>query len=161
MHRTTAGDSSPDAEPRFALGRGRGCAAAKPVGSWPVFTCVTRLTAITNYAADMPYGPPDLRGLRPVFQSRHGCTAGLNSPARTASHAAAYNLDWTDYGPRIGVAYALDPKTVIRCGWGAHVLLRWKAAMPAARVANTPYISSLTTLIQPLLSKVAAFLERL
>ena len=39
--------------------------------------------------------------------------AGYNGQPRSA-----YNLDWADIGPRIGFAFALDPKTVIRGGWG-------------------------------------------
>jgi len=38
---------------------------------------------------------------------------GVNGQSRDA-----YYTDWGNIGPRIGFAYALDPKTVIRGGWG-------------------------------------------
>jgi len=51
-------------------------------------------------------------------------------------------LDWTDIGPRIGFAYALDPKTVIRGGWGLMYSYGLEGAMPA-REREYAYISSL------------------
>ncbi|HVW78271.1 MAG TPA: carboxypeptidase regulatory-like domain-containing protein [Alloacidobacterium sp.] len=39
--------------------------------------------------------------------------AGSNGQSRDA-----YNTDWSDVGPRIGFAFVIDPKTVIRGGWG-------------------------------------------
>jgi hypothetical protein len=38
---------------------------------------------------------------------------GTNGQSRDA-----YNTDWSNVGPRIGFAFAVNPKTVIRGGWG-------------------------------------------
>ncbi|MGB6474107.1 MAG: TonB-dependent receptor [Candidatus Sulfotelmatobacter sp.] len=39
--------------------------------------------------------------------------AGINGQSRDG-----YNTDWSNLAPRIGFAFALNPKTVIRGGWG-------------------------------------------
>ena len=43
---------------------------------------------------------------------------GVVFPGTNGQSRDAYNTDWTDVGPRVGVAYALNSKTVIRAGWG-------------------------------------------
>jgi hypothetical protein len=64
--------------------------------------------------------------------------AGYNGQPRSA-----YDLDWTDIGPRIGFAYALDPKTVLRGGWGLMYSYGLEGGNASGASANTPYISSL------------------
>lgn len=39
--------------------------------------------------------------------------AGINGQPRSA-----YNTDWSNIAPRVGFAFALNPKTVVRGGWG-------------------------------------------
>jgi hypothetical protein len=43
---------------------------------------------------------------------------GVEFPGVGGQSRDAYDTDWTDVGPRIGVAYAVNSKTVIRAGWG-------------------------------------------
>jgi hypothetical protein len=67
------------------------------------------------------------------------------SPARTAE-----NRPWTDINPRLGVAYQLRPKTVIRAGYGIFYLpldVRWNDA---------PHNMYINTVSQPWLASQAS-----
>jgi hypothetical protein len=55
----------------------------------------------------------------------------------------AYNVDWSNWAPRVGFAYRLNDKTVIRGGWGWMFAYGIEAGTTSGFSISTPYISSL------------------
>ncbi|MGO9088792.1 MAG: carboxypeptidase regulatory-like domain-containing protein [Terriglobales bacterium] len=64
--------------------------------------------------------------------------AGHNGQSRDA-----YNTDYSNIGPRLGFAFAINPKTVIRGGWGYFYSAGLEGGSPVGYQQSTPYISSL------------------
>jgi hypothetical protein len=64
--------------------------------------------------------------------------AGVNGQSRDA-----YDTDWGNVGPRIGFAFALDPKTVIRGGFGITYSFGLEGGSSLGQTQSTGYISSL------------------
>ena len=64
--------------------------------------------------------------------------AGTNGQPRTA-----YNIDWGNLAPRLGFAYEIDPKTVLRGGWGWIFGYGIEAGTRSGFSITTPYIDSL------------------
>lgn len=63
--------------------------------------------------------------------------AGHNGQPRNA-----YNTDWANVGPRIGFAYALNPKTVFRGGWGYMYGAGLEGGAPIGYQQTTNYIDT-------------------
>jgi hypothetical protein len=63
--------------------------------------------------------------------------ASINGQPRNA-----YNTDWSNIAPRIGVAYALNPKTVIRGGWGYFYGGGLEGGSPIGYQQTTNYLAS-------------------
>jgi hypothetical protein len=55
----------------------------------------------------------------------------------------AYDTDWSDVGPRIGVAFAVNPKTVIRGGWGLMYSYGLEGGSSVGETQTTNYTSSI------------------
>ena len=54
----------------------------------------------------------------------------------------AYNTDWSNVGPRIGVAFAVDPKTVIRGGYGVMYSYGLEGGSSVGETQTTNFTSS-------------------
>jgi Carboxypeptidase regulatory-like domain/TonB dependent receptor len=63
--------------------------------------------------------------------------AGVNGEPREA-----YNTDWTNVAPRIGFGFALNPKTVIRGGWGLMFGGGLEGGSPVGFQQQTNYLAS-------------------
>ncbi|GGH06217.1 TonB-dependent receptor [Silvibacterium dinghuense] len=83
-------------------------------------TCVNPLTNEASYQANVANGSNQAAwtaaGISP--SSLTTVYGGIEFPGVNGQSRDAYNTDWTDVGPRIGFAFVVDPKTVIRGGWG-------------------------------------------
>ncbi len=55
----------------------------------------------------------------------------------------AYNTDWSNIGPRFGFAFAVDPKTVIRGGWGLMYSYGLEGGSTVGETQTTNYTSSI------------------
>jgi len=64
--------------------------------------------------------------------------AGHNGQSRDA-----YNTDYSNIAPRIGVSFALNPLTVIRGGWGYMYSAGLEGGSPVGYQQSTPYVASL------------------
>jgi hypothetical protein len=63
--------------------------------------------------------------------------AGVNGAPRNA-----YDTDWSNIAPRIGFAYALNPKTVVRGGWGLFYGGGLEGGSPIGYQQTTNYLNS-------------------
>lgn len=63
--------------------------------------------------------------------------AGINGAPRNA-----YNTDWKNLAPRIGFAFAIDPKTVVRGGWGYMYGAGLEGGAPIGYQQTTNYVES-------------------
>jgi hypothetical protein len=78
--------------------------------------------------------------------------AGITVPAHVLGIVApasingaprnAYNTDWGNIGPRVGFAFAFNPKTVIRGGWGFMYGGGLEGGSPIGYQQSTNYLSS-------------------
>jgi hypothetical protein len=106
-------------------------------------TCVSPINSDPNYAANIANGANQTAWAAAGIPTPGTVYGGLEFAGYNGQPRSAYNLDWTDIGPRIGFAYALDPKTVIRGGWGLMYSYGLEGGNASGASANTPYISSL------------------
>ncbi len=110
-------------------------------------SCVNPITSNATYQANLAadtaaytaYGftSANLASLQTLY-------GGITFPSGTGSSQDFSATDWADIGPRIGLAYMITPKTVVRGGWG------WLYAYdgPNGQAENgfsysTPYVPSL------------------
>ena len=63
--------------------------------------------------------------------------AGTNGQSRDA-----YDTDWSNAGPRIGFAFAINPKTVIRGGWGLMYSFGLEGGSSVGEYQSTNYTTS-------------------
>jgi hypothetical protein len=82
-------------------------------------------------AAQYPYPAP------PAQLTGGFLFAGVNQPRRL------YETDWTNIGPRLGVAYRLFNKTVLRAGAGVYYQAPTQTGVVLGFNQQTPYIASL------------------
>ncbi|MCL4401784.1 MAG: TonB-dependent receptor, partial [Acidobacteria bacterium] len=64
-----------------------------------------------------------------------------------ANNPRQFNTDWNNFGPRIGIAYSADSRTVVRAGYGIFYLPYVGMAVGSAAgdngfLSNTPWMSS-------------------
>src|SRR5208283_3292784 len=64
-------------------------------------------------------------------------TASINGAPRNA-----YNTDWANIAPRIGFAFAINPKTVVRGGWGYFYGGGLEGGSPIGYQQQTNYVAS-------------------
>ncbi|HEV2500548.1 MAG TPA: carboxypeptidase-like regulatory domain-containing protein [Terriglobia bacterium] len=84
-------------------------------------TCVNPITNNPTYQANLAADTPALLkyGFSPAsIADLSTLYGGILFPGVGGQSVDAYNTDWSNIGPRIGFAYALNSKTVVRGGWG-------------------------------------------
>jgi len=67
---------------------------------------------------------------------------GIEFPGTNGQSRDAYDTDWSDVGPRFGFAYAINPKTVIRGGWGLMYSFGLEGGSSVGETQTTSYTSS-------------------
>jgi hypothetical protein len=67
--------------------------------------------------------------------------AGINGQPRNA-----YNTDWGNIAPRFGFAFAINPKTVIRGGWGFMYGAGLEGGAPIGYQQTTNYLDTVTSI---------------
>ena len=107
------------------------------------FTCVNPVTSDPTFQANLANDAAAwaAAGITPASfpQVLGGIQyAGINGQSRDG-----YNTDWSNIAPRIGFAFALNPKTVIRGGWGFMFGGGLEGGTTYGYTASTNYISSL------------------
>ncbi|HEX3437290.1 MAG TPA: TonB-dependent receptor [Pseudacidobacterium sp.] len=84
------------------------------------FTCVNPLTNEASYQTNVANAANvaawTAAGINP--SSLDTVYGGVEFAGSNGQSRDAYNTDWSDVGPRIGFAFVIDPKTVVRGGWG-------------------------------------------
>jgi hypothetical protein len=76
--------------------------------------------------------------------------AGINGAPRNA-----YNTDWSNIAPRIGFAFAVNPKTVVRGGWGLFYGGGLEGGSPIGYQQQTNYLASTDGGADPTLGQAA------
>ncbi len=133
-------DAESGVKERFdALNRGMCLECINPETNNPVFQ--------SNMAADSATYTSDYINPAEIDPAR-GILLFAGEPASLAGSAGAqpaeaYNTDWTNVGPRLGFAYALNNKTVIRGGWGWMYAYGIEGGTQTGFSITTPYTDSL------------------
>lgn len=104
-------------------------------------TCVNPYTSQINYAASPALQKPLLGGL--LF-------AGVNG-----APSAPFRVQLNDWQPRVGISWAVTPKTVLRAGFGIFYTYPWTATNSNGFNQTTPYIDSLDGNLTPTTSFLA------
>lgn len=75
---------------------------------------------------------------------------GTIAPAGQKGHAkSAYDTDWGNIAPRFGFAFAYDPKTVVRGGWGLMYGGGLEGGSPIGYQQQTGYLASTDGNVDP------------
>ncbi len=113
------------------------------------FTCVNPISNSPAYQANLAAAAPALAaaGINPASLST--VYGGLQYPGVNGNPQDAYNTDWTNLQPRFGFAYALNPKTVIRGGYGIFYAVGLEGGSDIGFSIQTPYISSTNGNVTP------------
>jgi Carboxypeptidase regulatory-like domain/TonB dependent receptor len=118
------------------LNRGLCLTCVNPITNNPVYQA--------NLAADMPVYAS--MGLSPSLSTVYG---GVLFAGKNGQPNDAYNTDYTNIGPRFGFAYQLNPKTVIRGGYGIMYSVGLEGGSTVGSSESTPYVASLNGGITP------------
>ncbi len=108
--------------------------------------CLTCVNPITN---DPTYGENIANGANQAAWTAAGITppstvyGGILFAGDQGQSRNAYDTDWTNIGPRIGFAFAADPKTVFRGGFGLMYAFGLEGGSSIGQYQNTPFVSTL------------------
>ncbi|MGB6131728.1 MAG: carboxypeptidase-like regulatory domain-containing protein [Acidobacteriaceae bacterium] len=107
-------------------------------------TCVNPLTSDSTYQANIAAAASQsawsAAGINPA--SLDTVYGGVEFAGSGGQSRDAYNTDWSNVGPRIGVAFALNPKTVIRGGWGLMYSYGLEGGSSVGESVTTNYTTS-------------------
>lgn len=115
-------------------------------------TCVNPVTNNPTYQANLAADTPALLayGFSPASVANLKTLYGtILFPGVGGQSVDAYNTDWSDIGPRIGFAYALNTKTVVRGGWGWMYSYGIEGGTTDGFSQGTSYVSTLNGGVTP------------
>ncbi len=113
------------------------------------FTCVNPITNSPQYQANLAADGPALAAAGISVASLQTVYGGLTFPGVNGSGKDAYDTDWTNIQPRLGFAYALNPKTVIRGGYGIFYTVGLEGGSDIGFSIPTPYTASTNGNVTP------------
>ena len=108
-------------------------------------TCVNPITNNAAYQANVANGSNDAAwtaaGIDP--SSLQQVLGGIQFAGTNGQSRDAYNTDWSNVGPRFGFAFAVNPKTVIRGGWGLMYSYGLEGGSSIGETQSTNYTASI------------------
>ncbi|HZU09420.1 MAG TPA: carboxypeptidase regulatory-like domain-containing protein [Pseudacidobacterium sp.] len=108
-------------------------------------TCVNPLTNDPAYQANVANAANiaawQAAGINPG--SLQQVLGGIQFAGSGGQSRDAYDTDWSDVGPRIGFAFVIDPKTVVRGGWGLMYSYGLEGGSSVGEAQTTNYTASL------------------
>ena len=117
-------------------------------------TCVSPITADGAYQANIA-NPANTAAWAAAGITVPSQVLGTILPASINGQPRnAYDTDWGNIGPRLGFAFAINPKTVIRGGWGYMYGAGLEGGSPIGYQQTTNYIDSVNS-INPTLGGAA------
>ena len=108
-------------------------------------TCVNPITNDSTFQANIADGASQAAwaaaGIsQSVVDTVYG---GIQFAGADGQSRDAYNTDWSNVGPRIGVAFAVNPKTVLRGGYGVMYSYGLEGGSSVGETQTTNFTSSL------------------
>jgi hypothetical protein len=108
-------------------------------------TCVSPLTTSSTYQANVASAANTAAWAAAGINTSSLSTVygGVEFAGASGQSRDAYNTDWTNVGPRFGFAFVVDPKTVVRGGWGYMYSYGLEGGSSIGDAQTTNYTSSL------------------
>jgi hypothetical protein len=108
-------------------------------------TCVNPITNNATYQSNVANGTNDAAwtaaGIDP--SSLQEVLGGIQFAGTNGQSRDAYDTDWSNVGPRFGFAFAVNPKTVIRGGWGLMYSYGLEGGSSVGESETTNYTASI------------------
>jgi hypothetical protein len=113
------------------------------------FTCVNPITNDPMFQANIAKNAAayTAAGLNPTTLAT--VYGGLEFPGVNGNTRDAYDTDWTNIQPRFGFAYEINPKTVIRGGYGMFYSVGLEGGSNIGFSIPTPYTASTNGNVTP------------
>lgn len=114
-------------------------------------TCVNPITTDGVYQANIA-NPANIAAWQAAGVNTNAMAQVLGTIAPAGINGAprnAYNTDWSNIAPRIGFAYEVNPKTVVRGGWGFMYGGGLEGGSPIGYQQQTNYLASTNGGVDP------------
>ena len=106
-------------------------------------TCVNPISNDPVYQATLQAYAPYLSGAGVDVNSLATLHGGILFAGQNGLPRDAYNTDYSNIGPRFGFAYQVNPKTVVRGGWGLMYTVGMEAGTNQGYSESTLYTGSI------------------
>lgn len=106
-------------------------------------TCVNPITSDATYGANIANASNVAAWTAAGISTPGTVYGGIQFAGYDGQSRDAYDTDYSNVGPRIGFAFALDPKTVLRGGFGLMYSLGLEGGSSIGQYQSTPYVTTL------------------